>query len=515
MGMDFTSFRTGRTLQLSLPGQDGFEELRKYIKQGSEFSKEVATIIQERAELETSYAKSLSRLSKKLSNAAAGGVGSLSEGWVTVAVAMEQEAELHKNLGTGLGEEIGKPLKLAMEAHSKLRKPIESTVDRSLKSLTDRRTEEYKAKKSAFSCAKDYEKAEDAEVKSGKDKEIKKNEKKCKQSRDHVKKADKLYTECCCKAETARQDWDHTVQKCSTSMQQLEEERLHKMHDFLSKYNNQISAIGPKITQICSRLNESVISVDINNDLQAVVYQKGVKGPRHAEQILVDCYAEDSQFPMKPDRRRSALQNYLLYLHANIEKDKKGREGAQKLVDVYKTRPNFGDAEAQEEILLNLEKITYMLNFLEASHYKISACLAKQDKMSSPTHKFAQYIHTTRDKQNHLVSTLKLPVNLALEGSSEYSYSAGSYSGSNEVYSEVEERRDDSFDDEFEDDEEENTTVISRCKVLYDYTASRSDEISIRAGQIINVYNKQADGWWKGEVDKKVGIFPSTYIEEL
>ncbi|ESO86250.1 hypothetical protein LOTGIDRAFT_129539, partial [Lottia gigantea] len=527
-------------------GQEGFEELRKYVKQGGEFCKEVASIIQERADLETTYAKSLSKLGKKLTNASAGTLGSLSDGWKTVAVAMEQEAELHKNLASGLYDDISKPLKTEIEQHTKSRKPIEAMVEKSLKTLTDRRTEEYKAKKAAFSCAKDYEKAEDTEIKSGKAKDVTKvgsvghsNEKKCKQTRDLVKKADKEYTDCCYKAETARLDWDYIVKKCSSSMQQLEEERLRNMEHFLNKYNGHMTVIGPKIIQICDRLNESVISVDVNNDLRIVVQQKGVKGPRQQDQILLDCYAEDSQFAMKAERRRNALQNYLLYLHAHLERDRKGKEGTQTLMDVYKSRPNFGDADAQQEVIQNLEKITYTLNFLEASHYKISKCLAKQDQRTIPTHKFGDYIETTRDKQMTLQASVlqaarvllsaayfkydphckwvriirerSMPRDLALEGNSEYSYSAGSYSGSTEgYYSEVDNRHDDSFSSE-----EEDYVTIGRCKVLYDYSATRGDEISIKTGEIINIYEKQTDGWWKGELQGKVGIFPSTYIEEI
>ena len=32
-------------------------------------------------------------------------------------------------------------------------------------------------------------------------------------------------------------------------------------------------------------------------------------------------------------------------------------------------------------------------------------------------------------------------------------------------------------------------------------------------GDVIKVYEKGADDWWKGEVRGKVGLFPANYIE--
>ena len=55
---------------------------------------------------------------------------------------------------------------------------------------------------------------------------------------------------------------------------------------------------------------------------------------------------------------------------------------------------------------------------------------------------------------------------------------------------------------------------IGQCKALYDYTANMYDELSIKVGDIINVHDKQEDGWWLGELKGQVGIFPATYVED-
>ncbi len=35
------------------------------------------------------------------------------------------------------------------------------------------------------------------------------------------------------------------------------------------------------------------------------------------------------------------------------------------------------------------------------------------------------------------------------------------------------------------------------------------------AEDIINLYAKDDDGWWRGELNGTVGIFPGSYVEEL
>ncbi len=56
---------------------------------------------------------------------------------------------------------------------------------------------------------------------------------------------------------------------------------------------------------------------------------------------------------------------------------------------------------------------------------------------------------------------------------------------------------------------------IGQCHALYDYEANLYDELTIKAGDVINIHDKQADGWWLGEISGNIGIFPATYVEEI
>ena len=53
-------------------------------------------------------------------------------------------------------------------------------------------------------------------------------------------------------------------------------------------------------------------------------------------------------------------------------------------------------------------------------------------------------------------------------------------------------------------------TVKEQCIVLFPYNAVNEDELSLEEGQLITIVSKDVEdkGWWKGEVDGRVGVFP-------
>lgn len=51
-------------------------------------------------------------------------------------------------------------------------------------------------------------------------------------------------------------------------------------------------------------------------------------------------------------------------------------------------------------------------------------------------------------------------------------------------------------------------------KALYDYAGGAADELTIRAGEIIEVKKEVSADWWIGECSGRSGLFPSAYCEE-
>lgn len=111
---------------------------------GNEFCKDLASILTERAEHEIAYSKGLNRTSARLQKLAKDFHGTLSEAWLQVSIQFDAEADAHKSLAGALQEEIVKPLKILADNQIKCRKPVELKIEKVLKNLSDKKTDDYK-----------------------------------------------------------------------------------------------------------------------------------------------------------------------------------------------------------------------------------------------------------------------------------------------------------------------------------------------------------------------------------
>ena len=57
------------------------------------------------------------------------------------------------------------------------------------------------------------------------------------------------------------------------------------------------------------------------------------------------------------------------------------------------------------------------------------------------------------------------------------------------------------------------------ARAQYDYMANAPEELEFQEGQLIRILRKDEngvdDGWWEGEINGRVGVFPSLVVEEL
>ena len=51
------------------------------------------------------------------------------------------------------------------------------------------------------------------------------------------------------------------------------------------------------------------------------------------------------------------------------------------------------------------------------------------------------------------------------------------------------------------------------CVVLYDYAAELPDELDMRVGDVVTKVQKEEGGWWKGELQGKMGMFPDNFVK--
>ena len=52
------------------------------------------------------------------------------------------------------------------------------------------------------------------------------------------------------------------------------------------------------------------------------------------------------------------------------------------------------------------------------------------------------------------------------------------------------------------------------CKCIYKYEAQREDELEMFEGDVITVLDENAmEGWWRGSLHGKEGLFPNNFVE--
>lgn len=133
-------------------GSNGFEELKKYMRMGNDFCKDLASVLTERADSELAYAKNLNKSSLRLQKLAKDFHGNLSDAWLQVSIQFDAEAEMHRSLGSTLHEEVVKPMKILVENNIKSRKPVELKVDKAVRNYADKKTEDYKVRQFFIFC---------------------------------------------------------------------------------------------------------------------------------------------------------------------------------------------------------------------------------------------------------------------------------------------------------------------------------------------------------------------------
>merc|ERR1711915_562388 len=51
----------------------------------------------------------------------------------------------------------------------------------------------------------------------------------------------------------------------------------------------------------------------------------------------------------------------------------------------------------------------------------------------------------------------------------------------------------------------------------YPYQGQNKDELSLKVGQVVTILSKDVEdaGWWKGELNGAVGVFPENFVKEI
>lgn len=54
-----------------------------------------------------------------------------------------------------------------------------------------------------------------------------------------------------------------------------------------------------------------------------------------------------------------------------------------------------------------------------------------------------------------------------------------------------------------------------QAKVTFQYEPEQDDELALEVGEIVEVLEDDDEGWWKGSLNGKIGMFPSNFVEKI
>ncbi|KAF5307339.1 hypothetical protein FQR65_LT07056 [Abscondita terminalis] len=60
-----------------------------------------------------------------------------------------------------------------------------------------------------------------------------------------------------------------------------------------------------------------------------------------------------------------------------------------------------------------------------------------------------------------------------------------------------------------------DVTRIRQCRVIFSYKQENQDELNLSVGEVITILGEEEEGWWRGTLNGKEGVFPSNFVEEI
>ncbi|XP_015277744.1 PREDICTED: nostrin isoform X2 [Gekko japonicus] len=452
-----------------------YQDLKGFSKNGDNFCKQLLSILQQRANLEITYAEGLGKLAKKLTKVLDKmKVNYICGAWYCVSEGMKSTSDLHCKLGKAIQTEAINPMKRILDEHEKKKKSLDNMVEKTEDMVVSNWRQQIKAKKKL--------------------KEL---------TRDH---------------EALFRDTENSQPLASPKTKQknilnLEKERLHLLCNMLNCYSQHLSSFGYSLTAYHTQMHSAVGKVDAEKDAQMLLGEKAMSIEENkTEFLLADYYEEDSTSLIEKERRHASIKTKVLRLQKDLEKALQDKRGLERMLQAYLEMPQFSDPKNQNEVMEQLSEATLKVNLLQANYFKLGNILAEMEQKPKPTEPWNNCISKWKEKDCvHSSVMITCPVKvkhfertLGTRVASERGSNPSSVSATACHSNPTPSLR-----------PENSGSACSTCKALYDYQTERGDELCLKKGDVIIIHQKEDDGWWHGSLNGKSGIFPATYVEEI
>ncbi|XP_054827224.1 nostrin isoform X2 [Eublepharis macularius] len=461
-----------------------YQDLKGFSKNGDNFCKQLLSLLHQRANLEITYAEGLGKLAKKLTKVLDKmKVNYICGAWHCVSEGMKSTSDLHCKLGKAIQTEAINPTKRILDEHEKKKKAIDNVVEKAADMVVSNWRQQIKAKKKLKELTRDHE-ALFRDTESSQPLASPKTKKKL--LRNLEKSATRL----------AKEDEDYYKKNLVACDNKLKwGAALENGHQYHTQMHSAVSKVDPE-KDFQMLLGETAVSIEENK----------------SEFLLTDYYEEDSTSLIEKERRQASIKTKVLRLQKDLEKALQNKRGLERMLQAYLEMPQFSDPKNHNEITEQLSETTLKVSLLQANYFKLGSILADMEQTPKPTEPWNDCISKWKEKDCvHSSVMITYPIKMkhfqqtrstqvASETRSNSSSLPAIVNHSNPTPCLRPENGD---------------SACTMCTALYDYQTEREDELCLKEGDVIVIHQKEDDGWWRGSINGKSGIFPATYVEEI
>ncbi|XP_010352712.1 nostrin isoform X5 [Rhinopithecus roxellana] len=271
-----------------------YKNLKEFSQNGENFCKQVTSVLQQRANLEISYAKGLQKLASKLSKALQNTRKScISSAWAWASEGMKSTADLHQKLGKAIELEAIKPTYQVLNVQEKKRKSLDNEVEKTANLVISNWNQQIKAKKKLMVSTKKHEalfQLVESSKQSTTEKERRKLLNKLTKSTEKLEKEDENYYQKNMVGYSTRLKWENTLENCYQSILELEKERIQLLCNNLNQYSQHISLFGQTLTTCHTQIHCAISKIDIEKDIQALMEETAILSTENKSEFLLTDY---------------------------------------------------------------------------------------------------------------------------------------------------------------------------------------------------------------------------------
>lgn len=500
------------------PPTDSFWEIGKYSRvvkrceDGNKLASDLASMISERAELEKSFSKMLKSWSKKWSEyiVKSPEFGSTVSGWKALMSEADASAEVHQTVHDELQNVVipsiktwqkGKYIKSMM--HIKATKDFDEEFKRAQKPWAKLYLKVDKYKREYHTATKSLKLAETQENNAKLDGSLtpdqrSKIQEKLERCRKDKESAKVKYTEALQELNRANPKYMDDMNEVFTRCQTFEQDRLVKFQEFLGA------------TEKC---------VDISDRLQSPTFQQFA-------QTIKNCDADRDLSWWSDTYGATMKMNWPVFeeysdAHRTIARRGKGEVERENPVVVTAIRTNNTNSLSSSD---NRSSIGYVNQSPVAPVRSLQPTVYPTLNTTSSSNPFDDEDDNDNDNdKNTTPTTTRGPTSngahTSLPPYSNNGNSPTSYPASANPFLDDDENVD-SIPSYQSPKSTGGSSLDSSAgmpvRALYDYEAQEQDELSFKQGDVFTKLEDEDDqGWCKGRVNGRVGLYPATYVEAL